>query len=66
MKNDEYWFTFSDRWLKIAEEHVARRLIHISAKYDFDDVKRCQGYVAFGCRGKLLVMDTSGVCMNLE
>ena len=61
LENGEYWFTFSDRWLRLVEEHVAKRLIHIPADDEIYDVKCCQGYVAFGCHSELLVLDTSPV-----
>ena len=61
LENGEYWFIFSDRWLRIVEEHVARRLIHIPPQNEIDDIKGCQGYVAFGCTSGLQVLDTSRI-----
>ena len=60
LNNGEYWFTFSDRWLWIVEEGVARRLIHIPAEYDdINDIKSYSSYVAIGCDSGLLVLDTA-------
>ena len=62
LKNGEYWFTLSDRWLSIVEKHGVRDLIHIPAEYGhIKDIKGCQGYVAFKCDDKLLLLDMSRV-----
>ena len=59
LKNGEYWFTKSDRWLWIVEDRVPRRLIHIPAEYgDINDIKGHSSYVAIGCWRGLLVLDT--------
>ena len=59
LKNGEYWFTESDRWLWVVVERVARRLIHIPAEYGYIyDIKVYSSYVAFGCDSGLLVLDT--------
>ena len=58
LKNGEYWFVKSDRWLWVVEERVARRLIHIPAEYDTRDIKVYSSYVAIGCWSGLLVLDT--------
>ena len=59
LKNGEYWFPKSDRWLWIVEEGVARRLIYIPEEYGYIRViKCCSSYVAFGCESGLFVLDT--------
>ena len=59
LKNGEYWFTVSDRWLWVVEERAARRLIYIPIEYgDIDDIKCYSSYVAIGCWSRLLVLDT--------
>ena len=58
LKNGEYWFTDSDRWLWAAEEGVARRSIYIPAEYGgVNDIKSYSSYVAIGCDSGLLVLD---------
>ena len=57
LKNGEYWFTGSDRWLWVVEEGVARRLIHIP-EY-FNDIKAHSGYVAVGTHNGPLVLNTA-------
>ena len=54
LNNGEYWFTFSDRWLWVVEEGVARRLIHIPE--NFCAMKVYSGYVAIGCDTGLIVL----------
>ena len=59
LKNGEYWFAKSDRWLWIVEERVARCLIHIPVEYGIIyDIKGYSSYVAIGCDSGLLVLDT--------
>ena len=57
LKNGEYWFTNSDRWLWVVER-VARRLIHIPAEYAIHDIKAYSCYVAIGHWSGWLVLDT--------
>ena len=57
LKNGEYWFFKSDRWLWVVEEGVARRLIHIP-EY-FNDIKAHSGYVSVGTLTGLLVLNTA-------
>ena len=54
LKNGEYWFAYSDRWLWVVEEGVARRLIHIPE--NFCAMKVYSGYVAIGCDTGLIVL----------
>ena len=62
LKNGEYWFTESDRWLWVVEEGVARRLIYIPAAYGhINDIKVYSSYVAIGCWSELLVLDTAQI-----
>ena len=57
LKNGEYWFTFSDSWLWVVEEGVARRLIHFIE--GFWDIKAYSVYVAVGTVNGLLVLNTT-------
>ena len=59
LKNCEYWFTESDRWLWVVDDGVAMRLIHIPAEYDIRDFQGCDRYVVFNCINELLVLDTA-------
>ena len=54
----EYWFTSSDRWLWIVEDHTPKRLTHIP-EYPIHDVKVYSTYVAIGYDSGLLVLDTA-------
>ena len=60
LKDGEYWFTGSDKWLWIVEAHEPRRLIHIPEEYLYSDFKAHSGHVAGGQK-RLLVLDTTRV-----
>ena len=60
LKNGEYWFTCSDKWLWVVEARVARRLIHIPEEYTYRGFKAHSSHVA-GDHNRLLVLDTTRV-----
>ena len=60
LKDGEYWFTGSDKWLWIVEARVAKRLVHIPEEYIHRGFKAHSGHVAGG-QDRLLVLDTTRV-----
>ena len=60
LKNGEYWFSESDRWLWIVRDRAARRLIHFPAEYVILHLGSCSSYIAVGCSDRLVVLDTVG------
>ena len=60
LKDGEYWFTCSDKWLWVVEARVARRLIHIPEEYTYRGFKAHSSHVA-GDHNRLLVLDTTRV-----
>ena len=57
LENGECWFTYSDNWLWVVEEGVARRLIHIPEYYGI--IKAHSGYVAVRTLTGFLVLNTA-------
>ena len=55
LTDSEYWFTKSDQWIWQVERQMRRRIFHIPAEHNVQEIRHCSGHIALACTGGMLL-----------